>query len=119
MSTSNDGCFNLGGRKPGSERDILIVHNYDLKVFLTTGNKTEKHKDDIQNLSGYKVLLQDGNLLGVITEVISNPGQLILNVISENNRDMLIPLHEDFIVKVDKRKKILVMDIPEGLTEIN
>ena len=58
-------------------------------------------------------------ILGIVTEIIQNPGQWLLNVSSPEGRNMLIPLHEDFIVKIDKVKKILVMDIPEGLTEIN
>ena len=34
-------------------------------------------------------------------------------------KEILIPFHEDFIVSIDKKKKIIIMDIPEGLTEIN
>ncbi len=34
-------------------------------------------------------------------------------------KELLIPFHEDFIISIDKRKKIIIMDLPEGLTEIN
>ena len=61
----------------------------------------------------------DKKILGTVTRVIQNPGQWLLNVASPAGRNILIPLHEDFIVKIDKRKMIMVMEIPDGLTEIN
>jgi 16S rRNA processing protein RimM len=89
------------------------------RVFLTTGLLDDNQSKDIQTIIGFKVVLQDNNTLGEIREVIQNPGQWLLSVISENKKEILIPFHEDFIIKIDKKKKTLHMDIPEGLTEIN
>jgi 16S rRNA processing protein RimM len=89
------------------------------KVFLTAGSPVEKDTDVFQDLSGYKVLIQDNQLLGIIKEVIQNPGQSLLNIISSKNKEILIPFHEHFIVGIDKRKKVIIMNIPDGLTEIN
>jgi len=89
------------------------------RVFLTSGIPPENNTDDIQSLIGYNVLIQNDILLGTITEVIPNPGQWLLNIVSAKDKDILIPFHEHFIVSIDKKKKIIVMDIPEGLTEIN
>jgi 16S rRNA processing protein RimM len=89
------------------------------RVFLTSGIPAENNSDDIQNLIGYKVLIHNDILIGTITEVIPNPGQWLLNVYSPGNKKILIPFHEHFIVSIDKMKKNILMDIPEGLTEIN
>ena len=89
------------------------------KVFLTTAVKVKNKAEDFNKLVGYKVLTTENIEIGIIREVIPNPGQWLLSVISSADRSILIPLHEDFIVNVDKRKRQLVMDIPEGLTEIN
>jgi 16S rRNA processing protein RimM len=89
------------------------------RVFLTSGIPAENNTDDIQSLIGYNVLIQKDILLGTITEVIPNPGQWLLNIVSAKDKDILIPFHEHFIVSIDKKKKIIVMEIPEGLTEIN
>jgi 16S rRNA processing protein RimM len=88
-------------------------------VFLTTGVPDNNQEEDIRSLTGYKVFMQDEKLLGSIKEVIQNPGQLLLNIISTENNEILIPFHEHFIVSIDKKKRIIVMNIPEGLTEIN
>jgi len=89
------------------------------RVFLTSGTHSENHTEDISSLKGYKVLIQDDLLIGTITEVVPNPGQLLLNILSTKNKEILIPFHEHFIVSIDKKAKILIMDIPDGLIEIN
>ena len=89
------------------------------RVFLTSGIPVSPQTDEFRTLTGYTVLINDDKLLGTITEVISNPGQMLLNIVSPENKIILIPLHEDFIVSIDNMEKIIVMDIPEGLTDIN
>ncbi|TAL65903.1 MAG: 16S rRNA processing protein RimM [Bacteroidetes bacterium] len=89
------------------------------KVFLTTSVPAEKEKGDIQIFNGYQVFNYDNKLLGEFKEIITNPGQLLLSITSTNNKEILVPFHEHFILSIDKRRKRIVMNIPEGLTEIN
>jgi len=90
------------------------------RVFLTTGSgKAKKTGNADVNLTGYSVVIEEHTLLGTITEIIENPGQWLLNVVSPGRKNFLIPLHEDFIVSIDKKTKTIKMDLPEGLTEIN
>jgi 16S rRNA processing protein RimM len=65
------------------------------------------------------VYTKESILIGPILEIISNNGQWLLNIDSPGNKNILIPFHEDFIISIDKRKKTVVMDIPEGLLDIN
>jgi 16S rRNA processing protein RimM len=89
------------------------------RVFLTSGTNGNIHSDDIPDLKGYAVLIQDDYLVGTITEVFVNPGQLLLSVLSPSNKEILIPLHKDFVVSINKKTKRIVMDIPDGLIDIN
>jgi 16S rRNA processing protein RimM len=89
------------------------------RVFLTTGLTENSKIKDIHTLTGYQVFTAEDKMLGVIREIIINPGQMLLSVINSGKKEILIPLHEDFIVSIDKKKQIILMDIPEGLTEIN
>jgi len=89
------------------------------RVFLTSEKAGSIEKDDFPDLTGYTVLLTDHSILGSVTEIIQNPGQWLLNIVSDRNKKMLIPLHEDFIVSIDDDKKIIVMDLPDGLTDLN
>ena len=89
------------------------------RVFLTAPGTSDNKIEEINSLIGYNVVTSDNITLGTIKEVIQNPGQWLLSVISDSNKTILIPLHEHFIVKIDNEKKLLIMEIPEGLTEIN
>jgi len=90
------------------------------RIFLTdSASEIKLSKTDTNNLIGFKVFLDDSKLLGTITDITENPGQWLLIIKSPSNKEILIPLHEDFIVSINKKTKSVIMDIPEGLTEIN
>ena len=89
------------------------------KLFLTSSGKPDNDGNDLNQLTGYQVRTSENDLVGTISEVIENPGQVLLNIQTSRNKMILIPFHEDFIVKVDHKKKIITMELPEGLLEIN
>lgn len=89
------------------------------RIFLTSGRSERPQIDEMRNLTGYVVLDQDDSLIGTITDIIQNPGQWLLSVVSTSKREILIPFHDDFIVSIDDNKKFIVMEIPDGLTDIN
>jgi 16S rRNA processing protein RimM len=95
-----------------------VAEFINCRVFLTSGFSKDEQQEDIENLTGYKVFIDD-KLLGTITELIFNPGQLLLNVTSIQNKEILIPFHKDFIVNIDDAEKIILMDIPDGLMDLN
>jgi 16S rRNA processing protein RimM len=71
------------------------------------------------NIESFKVKLNDGSLEGTVTELIENPGQWLIKIITEEGKEILIPFHEDLIIKISRKNKIILMGLPEGLTEIN
>jgi 16S rRNA processing protein RimM len=96
-----------------------IIEFVGCRVFLTTPPTADNKTKEMKSLVGFSVLTPDKIKIGTVEEVISNPGQLLLNVISDSDKSILIPLHEHFVVKIDNKKKLMIMQIPEGLTEIN
>jgi len=89
------------------------------RLFLTSSEKPENSGNDLNRLNGYQVSTAENDVIGTISEIIENPGQILLNIQTSRGKKMLIPFHEDFIVRIDNKKKIITMDLPEGLTEIN
>jgi 16S rRNA processing protein RimM len=87
-------------------------------VFLTTG-KVKSPRSGNKSITGFKVILSNKTALGSIEEIINNPGQDLLKIISPEKKEILIPYHDDFIVRIDKKKRIITVQLPEGLTEIN
>jgi 16S rRNA processing protein RimM len=68
------------------------------------------------NLLGYEVI-EEGKVLGTILEVIEQPHQLLCKI-EVKGKEALIPLHEETILKVDNKKKQVVVELPEGLLDI-
>ena len=55
--------------------------------------------------------------LGPIVNIYEMPQHPILAIEYKNN-EVLIPAVPDFIVKIDREKRIIEMELPEGLLEI-
>ena len=89
------------------------------RVSLTAAPEGIILTDNIQDIKGYEVILENNTNIGTITGVIQNPGQWLINILSPDKKEILVPLHEDFILKINHSKKTILMDLPEGLTEIN
>lgn len=113
---------------PGAEILRLKFEGYDkieqaneftgCRVFLTTGKK-EKNRDTVSSFLNFRILAPDNSIIGTIREIIENPGQFLMMIITPAGKELMIPFHEDFIISVDRRRKKIFMELPEGLLEIN
>jgi 16S rRNA processing protein RimM len=68
------------------------------------------------NLLGYSVL-QEKKSLGEILEVIEQPHQMLCRLEIEG-KEVLVPLNEDTLKKIDHKKREVKVELPEGLLEI-
>jgi len=59
-----------------------------------------------------------GEPVGEVAGVMSTGGVQILKVVDETGRDRLIPMASDIVVGIDKEKKLIRIDPPEGLLEL-
>lgn len=88
-------------------------------VFLTIGGDPGIPAPNPADIVGYTVLLKNGTLLGTVKELVKNPGQDLLTVISSVRKEILVPFHDDLILRSDSNKKMIIMDLPEGITDLN
>lgn len=65
---------------------------------------------------GY-MLVNEDKKIGIIEEVIEQPHQVLLTI-KINNKEVLIPLHEETLNKIDHKKKEVHVTLPDGLLEI-
>ena len=62
-------------------------------------------------------LINEGNAIGVIEEVIEQPHQLLVRI-EYKNKEALIPLHEESLDKVDNKKREVHVTLPDGLLDL-
>ncbi|MEI6947858.1 ribosome maturation factor RimM [Paraflavisolibacter sp. H34] len=68
------------------------------------------------NLLGFDIV-EHHKTLGKILEVIEQPHQVLCRIEIEG-KEVLIPLNEQTLLKIDNRKNQVIVELPEGLLEI-
>ena len=68
-------------------------------------------------LTGYTILDQENNSVGLIQELIEYPDQLLAKI-SLEGKDILIPIHTDLILSQDDVSRQLQITIAEGLLNL-
>lgn len=68
------------------------------------------------SLLGYTII-NDGEALGEILEVIEQPHQVLCRL-EIQSKEVLIPIHEGSLEKIDHRKKQVLVQLPEGLLDV-
>jgi 16S rRNA processing protein RimM len=86
-----------------------------------TGNKFYFHE-----VIGFEVEDQRLGVVGKIQSINDSTAQPLFEVLngeidssgSEQAKQILIPMIDHFLVKIDRENKIVIMDLPEGLIEM-
>jgi 16S rRNA processing protein RimM len=68
------------------------------------------------NLLGYTII-DIQKPLGPILELIEQPHQMLCRL-EINGKEVLIPLHENTLQKIDHKKREVIVTLPDGLLEI-
>ncbi|HUZ62068.1 MAG TPA: hypothetical protein VMU83_25055 [Hanamia sp.] len=63
------------------------------------------------------MIINDKKELGQVIEVIEQPHQLLCTIVIDGY-EVLIPIHENSLEKIDKKNRILYVNLPDGLLEI-
>ncbi len=82
-------------------------------------DEEEDEDEDIHTWNffiGFKVVDINKGDLGEIVAVDDSTMNVLFSIEKDSN-EILLPAHEEFIVKLDKKKRILTVNIPEGLIE--
>lgn len=90
------------------------------ELFLTEADAAKylkKKESGYDFLVGYLALMENEEPIGVIEEVSEATGQVLLRV-NREGKDVMIPLVDDFVVELNKRRKQVIFDLPEGLLEL-
>ncbi|KQN34401.1 16S rRNA processing protein RimM [Pedobacter sp. Leaf41] len=89
------------------------------KLYLPLNLMPERDENEFfyTDLKGFTAVDKSLGELGEILEVNEYPQQFIATVLYQQT-EILFPLNEDFIVEIDDEKKILTLDLPEGLLDI-
>ncbi len=92
---------------PLTQKEIWLTET-DFKKFAA--------KTAPAGLLGYSIINKN-EMLGAILELIEQPHQLLCRI-EIKGKEVLIPLHEESMIKINHKKKEVIVELPEGLLEI-
>jgi 16S rRNA processing protein RimM len=97
------------------EAESLIKKNLYLPLNLLT--PLEGKKFYYHEIIGFNIN-EKNEKIGVISNVIEQGIQALFEVIDDDGKSHLIPIHDDLIIKVDRGNKIILVQLPEGLLNL-
>src|SRR6056300_933568 len=89
----------------------------ELYLPLTLLPPLEGNKFYYHEVIGFTVSTALENV-GVIRNVIDQGSQALFEVEAPSNKIHLIPIHDDFILQVDRENNRIVLELPEGLLDL-
>jgi 16S rRNA processing protein RimM len=68
-------------------------------------------------LLGFEVTDVQHGMLGIVERFYDYPGQTLLGI-NHKGKEVLIPINDDIILNLDKEKKLIDVDLPDGLLDV-
>ncbi|MGO3706542.1 MAG: ribosome maturation factor RimM [Mesonia hippocampi] len=98
-----------------AEADALLKK--DIYLPLNQLPELEGNKFYYHEVIGFNVTDKNYGEVGVIKSINDTTAQALF-VIEKNEKEILIPINDDFICSVDKENTTISLDVPEGLIEL-
>lgn len=118
----------IKGANGRSEAEVLVAledilspesaRKLNQKTVWITKEDFEKQVSKTAPISfiGFEVVEND-QVIGIISEVIEQPHQILCTVLI-NDKEALIPLHQESLQSVDRSKRQIHVSLPSGLLDI-
>jgi 16S rRNA processing protein RimM len=91
---------------------------YDRYLFIPESEVSPPEEGEVyvHELPGMTVELASGERIGTVSDVFEVPQGLLLDVKRERGT-VLVPFADDIVIEVDRERRIVRIDPPEGLLE--
>lgn len=100
-----------------TETDADDLIGADLYLSLTMLPELEGNQFYFHEIIGFTVKDLNFGEVGIIKGVNDNTAQALFEI-DHNGKEVLIPVNDDFIKKLDRKNKTITLDTPEGLIDI-
>ena len=100
-----------------SEADADEIMGCEIHLPLTMLPKLEGNKFYYHEVIGFEIEDKRLGVFGKIVSINDTSAQPLFEVIN-GNVEILVPMIDQFLVKIDRENKKVIMNLPEGLVEM-
>jgi len=100
-----------------NEEDADALIKSDIYLPLEFLPKLDDDKFYFHEIIGFKVIDKIHGEIGFIKSVNDSTAQALFEI-DNNGIEILIPMNDEFILKLDKKKKEILVKTPEGLIDL-
>jgi 16S rRNA processing protein RimM len=119
--------FLVSAKQRSEEEMLVVLEGYDTpekakkfvkkKVWLLEADVKKSASNSAPiSLLGFS-MYEKKKLLGKVIEVIEQPTQLLLSILI-NDKEVLVPINESTLEKIDHKNQKIFVALPEGLLDI-
>ena len=101
-----------------SMNDVEAWRQKDLLITRDQAVALEPDENFIADLIGLKVVTDEGEPLGVMTDVLQTGANDVYCVKMESGKELLLPAIKDCILKVDLEKQEMLVHVLDGLLDL-
>ena len=81
--------------------------------------RSKKKKFYFNEIIGFKIIDLKIGIVGKISNIDSQTPQTIALVENDKKQQIIIPLVDEFIIKIDNSNQEITVNLPDGMTELN
>lgn len=89
----------------------------DIYLPLELLPKLKENQFYFHEIGGFKIIDEAEGLIGELAQVLEYPNQSLFQLF-KNDKEILIPIQDEIIKKVDKKNKTIYINAPEGLIDL-
>ncbi|MGA9269105.1 MAG: ribosome maturation factor RimM [Lutimonas sp.] len=101
-----------------TEQDAEAILKKEVYLPLELLPKLSGEKFYFHEVIGFSLLDVNLGAIGIIESINDSTAQALF-IVSDGEDQILVPMVEDFIIKVDRKKREVLVETPEGLIEMN
>jgi 16S rRNA processing protein RimM len=105
-----------------SEREAAKLVNHDIfalkRDYCLESEDADADGYPLDFFIGFELQDSDGTSVGEITDVDDQTENAIF-IVTRDDEELMVPASDDLILEFDEDKKLMVMDLPQGLLDLN
>lgn len=104
----------------GYDSSEVMTEFTGCRIFISHEKIKDKKEIPAQAiLTGFRLYDRSKNYIGLVQKVMSLPMQYMLVLHDDEGNELLIPINEDWLIEMDEDEKTIIMDLPDGIIQIN